>query len=309
MIEIPPGGSLPPFRVAVEEAIYVLQGRGITHVRAGAEAPQTFEWQSHSLFRIPGNFTYQLSNAQGGQPARLFINSYLPLAMSLVRNHEAFFQSPVVGSPATMGTGGEDFYARAVMHHNPGGGQTANYWAGNFFPDMRAWDELDPLTGRGAGGKAVHIQFPGSEISAHMSVFPPRTYKKAHRHGPGVVIVIPRGEGYSIMWPEGHDKVVVPWHEASCFVPPMRWYHQHFNVSEAADRYLAIHRPNCLVQMGRSGQTEEEFVRQDQIEYPDEDPMVRDLFEKELSKRGLTSLMPEAAYKDPNYRFELMKET
>ena len=76
-----------------------------------------------------------------------------------------------------------------------------------------------------------------------------------------------------------------------------------------SDRYLAIHRPNCLVQMGRSGQTEEDFVQQDQIEYPDEDPMVRELFDKELAKRGLTSLMPDEAYKDRNYRFALMKET
>jgi len=172
---------------------------------------------------------------------------------------------------------------------------------------MRAWDQLDALTIRGAGGKAVHVQFPGSEISGHMSVFPPRTYKKAHRHGPGTVIVIPRGEGYSIMWLEGQEKVIIPWHEGSCFVPPMRWYHQHFNVSDVADRYLAIHRPASLRKMGWSGESEEEFVQQDQIEYPDEDPMVRDLFQKELGKRGLSSVMPDEAYKDRNYRFELMK--
>jgi hypothetical protein len=42
-------------------------------------------------------------------------------------------------------------------------------------------------------------------MSAHMSVFAPRTYKKAHRHGPGRAILIPGGEGYSVMWPEGSD--------------------------------------------------------------------------------------------------------
>ena len=39
------------------------------------------------------------------------------------------------------------------------------------------------------------MEFPGSEISCHMSMFPPRTYKKAHRHGPGRAIVIPGGRG------------------------------------------------------------------------------------------------------------------
>ena len=41
----------------------------------------------------------------------------------------------------------------------------------------------------------------------------------------------------------------------------------------------------------------------DQIEYPDEDPMVRQRFESELAKRGLTSLMPDGAYKDPKFQW------
>jgi gentisate 1,2-dioxygenase len=76
-----------------------------------------------------------------------------------------------------------------------------------------------------------------------MSVFDARLYKKAHRHGPGRVIVIPVGEGYSIMWEEGKDKVVVPWHEASLFVPPNKWFHQHFNAGGDPARYLAFHPP------------------------------------------------------------------
>ena len=33
-------------------------------------------------------------------------------------------------------------------------------------------------------------------------------------------LVIPAGEGFSYMWPEGREKVFIPWHEASVFVPP-----------------------------------------------------------------------------------------
>ena len=39
----------------------------------------------------------------------------------------------------------------------------------------------------------------------------------------------------------------------------------------------------------------------DMFEYPDEDPWIRQKFEDELGKKGLTSLMPEAAYQDRNY--------
>ncbi len=126
-----------------------------------------------------------------------------------------------------------------------------------------------------------------------MSVFPSRTYKKGHRHGPGVFIVIPVGEGYSVMWKEGEERIFAPWHEASCFTP--RYYHQHFNVGSTPARYIAFHP---------SGGRRFQDVARDQIEYPDEDPWIRQTFEEELAKRGLTSLMPEEAYKDRDYQWE-----
>ena len=41
----------------------------------------------------------------------------------------------------------------------------------------------------------------------------------------------------------------------------------------------------------------------DQIEYPDEDPWIRQTFEAELAKRGLTSLMPDEAYRQPGFEW------
>jgi len=164
---------------------------------------------------------------------------------------------------------------------------------------MRAWDKLDSNARRGAGGRSVYIQFPDSEMSCHMSVFDARLYKKAHRHGPGRVIVIPVGEGYSIMWEEGKEKVVVPWHEASCFVPPNKWFHQHFNAGGEPARYLALHPP-----MQFHGHAEKvEDRAKDQIEYVNEDPWVREKFESELAKRGLTSLMPPETYTNPDFEW------
>ncbi len=178
---------------------------------------------------------------------------------------------------------------------SPGGGGA--FWYGNFFPDMKAWDQLVPFRGRGAGGRAVWIRFPSSPLWSHMSIFPSRTYKKAHRHGPGVVIVIPDGEGFSVMWPEGKERVVIPWHEASVFVPPDRWFHQHFNVSGLPSRYLAFHSPRGLNAYSEKVQDR----ARDQIEYPDEDPWIRETFEGELAKRGLKTLMPAEAYQDKNF--------
>ncbi len=40
-----------------------------------------------------------------------------------------------------------------------------------------------------------------------------------------------------------------------------------------------------------------------QIEYPDEDPWIRQKFEQELAIRGHASLMPPEAYQDRDYQW------
>ena len=295
VLEIPPGKTTKPFQVAVDDCIYVLAGRGITTLRADENGPsRTFEWDTHSLFLVPANHTYQLSNTQGNQAARVLVSNYLPLAMSVLPEPEFFFNHPLMEDRLTG-----EFYSEAVAHSSGPNASTASHWLGNFFPDLRAWDKLDTMAFRGAGGRAVMIEFPGSPVTAHMSVFPSRTYKKAHRHGPGYIIVIPAGEGYSIMWPQNGEKIVIPWHEGSCFVPPRRWFHQHFNVSEHFDRYLAIHPPEKF--QGQGEKLEDPIA--DQIEYTEEEQLIRLRFSDELTKRGLTSLIPEEAYTDPDYTF------
>ncbi len=51
LTEIPPGKSLSPSKFAIDELVYVLEGRG--------------------LVLIPFNCTRQFSNMQGNKPARL----------------------------------------------------------------------------------------------------------------------------------------------------------------------------------------------------------------------------------------------
>jgi len=136
-----------------------------------------------------------------------------------------------------------------------------------------------------------------------MAYFGSRTYKKAHRHEPGDAIVIPGGEGFSVLWPEGQDKIFVPWQERSMFVPPNQWWHQHFNAGSTPARYLAFHVIPALLTYSN----QEESVSRNQIEYPDEDPWIRQTFESELAKRGMTSLMPEEAYRDPNYQWKAVE--
>jgi oxalate decarboxylase/phosphoglucose isomerase-like protein (cupin superfamily) len=300
--EIPAGQTLPPVKFSLDEIVYVADGHGLTTVQNADGSSRTFEWQKHSLFMLPRNSTSQFSNVRGTEPARLLHYNYLPSAMSIVPDPDFYFNNPY-SSGSTLDS---EFYSEAKVSipsdesRDTGLSRGMAYWMGNFFPDMRAWDRLVPFKGRGAGGHVVWIRYPGATMTNHMSVFPAQTYKKAHRHGPGVVIIIPGGEGFSVMWPEGQDKVFIPWHEGSVFVPPNRWFHQHFNVGEHNGRYLAFHAPRNM----SSNWERVEDRQRDQIEYPDEDPWIRKTFEEQLDQRGLKSKMLEQAYKDRNFEWD-----
>jgi hypothetical protein len=109
-------------------------------------------------------------------------------------------------------------------------------------------------------------------------------------------VIILKGEGFSLTWPEGQEIKRYDWRAGSLLVPPERWFHQHFNVGNEPARYLALKPfssrkfPGLRKQWGTS-----ESVKQggDQIEYDDEDPRVRQMFEEELARRGVKSRMEE----------------
>jgi hypothetical protein len=298
VIEVRPGETLTVRGFAFDEIAYSLNGYGLTaHVMPDG-AKRVFEWQPTSMFLMPRRQPYQLTNADGTKPARLMFFNYLPMAMSTVPDPEFYFDNPLLSGGSVQ----KDFYAEARMVKPNEVGQGAYlgkrvYWYGSFFPSMRTWDKMASNAHRGAGGTSVYCQFPDTELSAHMSEFASGTYKKAHRHGPGRAIVIPKGEGYSIMWEEGKEKVIIPWHEGSLFVPPDRWFHQHFNIGREPARYLAMHPP-----MQFHGHAEKVLDRaKDQIEYVDEDPAIRERFESELDKRGLKSLIEPRLYTERDF--------
>ena len=299
VVEIPPGKSIAPTRLALEELVYVVKGRGICTVWGADGLPRkSFEWGDHAIFMVPPNYTYQLSSVQGSEPARVLASNYLPLALQAVPNLDFFLNNPQIDLNIVYGEDTNPFSEAVVTH--PTGNQSGlrNLWIGNFLPDMATWDKLEPYRTRGAGGTTVYFRSRTGK-GGHMSVFPPGRYKMGHRHGPGRVIVIPAGEGYSIVWPPGGEKTVIPWQEGTVFTPPEQWYHQHFNVGRTPARYIAFGPPRVL-----SGHYREGDLANQQIAYPDEEPWIRQKFEEELAKRGLSSDIPEEAYRDRNYKWD-----
>ena len=92
--EVPPGGSIKPFKQAIDEMVYVASGQGTASVWSGDGEPHTFEWSPRSLFLVPRNSWAQFNNMQGDRPARLLHYNYLPIAMSAIPNPEFFFNNP-----------------------------------------------------------------------------------------------------------------------------------------------------------------------------------------------------------------------
>ena len=54
--------------------------------------------------------------------------------------------------------------------------------------------------------------------------------------------------------------------------------------------------------MGMSEQVQN--LSEDQIEYPNEEPWIRQMFEEELAKRDIPCGMPDGAYRDVNYQWD-----
>ena len=325
VLEIPPGETLPPFRMALEEVIYVFEGNGIASVWAEGQPKITFEWQKHSLFRIPVNYSYELSNARGDRPALTLHVNLLPdghghesrrglLLQQLVRGPQpALWELSEVllccGSPGAAVGAGEFLVGARSMGYEPGSGagtlaaERASStpgrlrWYGNFFPDLSVWDKLE------AGGSAGRLSyrggifFPGSAFSTRLMVLPSRRYRAAHRHAAGVTIVgIQEADGFVLMWPEGGDYLVAPWKEGTVFVPPYHWYHMHLNSCPVENRQLRIRAPRP----GANPSADPKRL----IPFAEQDPWIRQKFEEELAIRGLTSLMPEEAYTNPDFEWD-----
>ena len=312
MLEIPPGETIPPFRMALEEVIYVFEGNGIANVWAEGQPKITFEWQKHSLFRIPANYSYELSNARGDQPALTLHVNLLPMAMGTNPSEDYFFNNPYVDLSQMYGD--EGFYSAAARPVQVSGrssfssgarsmasgtepGRSNMLWYGNFFPDLSVWDKLDVDGSAGRLAYRGRIFFPGSAFSTGLMVLPSRRYRAAHRHAAGVTIVgIQEADGFVLMWQEGGEYLVAPWKEGSVFVPPYHWYHMHMNSGPVENRQLRIRAP-------RPGANPSADAKR-MIPFVEQDPWIRQKFEEELAKRGLTSLMPDEAYTNPNFEWD-----
>jgi mannose-6-phosphate isomerase-like protein (cupin superfamily) len=280
LLDIPPGGATNEVHHLYETVHLVLEGHGSTVVRGPAGQQRSFEWGRGSLFGLPINGAYRLYNSSGQARARVAVVANLPMVMKQFRSEEFVFNTPH-GFPDRWGE--ERFYrgegvfipTREMRH----------MWETVLIPDVLTFDRLVDSPNRGAGSANIQFVLGESTMRAHISAVGVGNYKKAHIHGEGVHIIQLGDAGYSLYWLEGQEPRRVDWKFGMLHAPADREWHQHFNVGDSPGRYLPISYGNFRYPFTKANVANVlhryEHKSAIQIEYEDENPRIRELFETE----------------------------
>jgi mannose-6-phosphate isomerase-like protein (cupin superfamily) len=287
--ELPPGGQTGPQRHLYEEVVYVLAGRGSTTVEAADGSRHGFEWGVGSLFALPLNARYQHFNTSGREPARFAAVTSLPLVLNAFHSERFVFDNPF-GFDERLGE--ERFFKGAgqLLPVRPGRHQ----WQTNFVPDLVNF-ELQSWEQRGVGSSNIKFVLADGTMHAHMSELAVGTYKKAHRHGPDFHIFPVTGQGYSLFWyPDDAEPRRVDWRPGWVYAPTDMIFHQHFNTAPKPSRYLAVAFGSIRYPFSSDkkilfgdGVDRDVQLGGRQIEYEDEHPRIRTIFEAALRESGV----------------------
>lgn len=297
--EIPAGGSLNPQRHLYEEFIYVVSGRGTASVWYGSTSKRSFEWRQGDLFAPPLNAWYQLTNSQRDKPVRMFVVTGAPVFMNLFHNYDFIFNNDFEFKDRYHGE--ENYFSNAgtLLEISGSAWEGAHpVWETNFLRDTRTFD-VPVLEQMGGGGFGImNLELSQNTMEAHISQFPSGSYKKGHRHDAGAFIIHIAGKGYSFLWYDGEPKQRFDWREGTILVPGDSQWHQHFSTGKVPARQLALRWHGKKFRFGkRWGVDKDVKAGGDQIEYWDEDPDIRQIFEAQLAKEGLKSKMDPNLYR------------
>jgi hypothetical protein len=183
----------------------------------------------------------------------------------------------------------------------------------NFIPSVTKM-ALDLWAYRGPGTN-MDVLMAGGRFICHVSEFPKGSYKKAHgsfggRHRPprtGLVsensYLFLSGEGYDLQWAPGVlPGLGVEWKRADfkrgSLMTNGHGIHQHFNTSDEAARYLVLRCADFPFGGGSKANEAARGVRGQemgdriQIEFENEDPRIRPMFEEECRRRSVRCAMP-----------------
>jgi oxalate decarboxylase/phosphoglucose isomerase-like protein (cupin superfamily) len=299
VMEIPAGGRNNPERHVYEEQLLFLTGEGETQFWQTKDPSKkvTVPWREGTVFSPPLNVNYQHFN-KGKEPARLVAVTDLPLKVDLFRNLDFIFGNDFAFSDRYDGQpdffdpeNSKDYAGNKTGHSLSIVNVVRNAWTWRLFHAGQGYRDVDR-----------HFVLSSNTMTGHIEQFPTGTYQRAHRHGPSSTIVLLAGTGYSLMWPtsigftpykdgKGDQVKRLDWKRGTMVVPPIQWFHMHFNNGKEPARFIKLggtpgnelYPVTTKVLEGGERYT---------IMWKDEDPYFRELFVKELTKNGGQLSMP-----------------
>jgi oxalate decarboxylase/phosphoglucose isomerase-like protein (cupin superfamily) len=297
--KIAPGGELFPERHLYEKIVYILEGEGVAEIQQRDRVPQNIRVETGSLFSPPLNSLHRLIN-YSREPLTFLAVTTAPMALDHYHNEQFIFQSDFSFNDRYDGEAG---YFEPTSERYLSSNNRQWVWETNFIPDVRR-ARLDAQEQKGAGVNITQFEISSNTLIGHLAEWPAGRYHKAHFHGGGAVLVVLRSEGYSLMWPNhlgarpyengfGDQVVRVGWMPGSVFSPPTNWFHQHFNTGPEPALQLALRCGSQKFPLGirvaaiRAGVYTSVKKGGTLIEYADEDPAIRRMYEAELARKGI----------------------
>ncbi|MBM4262560.1 MAG: hypothetical protein FJ145_14165 [Deltaproteobacteria bacterium] len=290
--KIPPGGTTLPERHLYEKMIYMFQGEGVAEFQQRDQVPRSILWRAGSLFSPPLNTLHRLMN-QSDQPALFLAVTTAPVALDHYRNEQFVFHNEFSFNERFDGDLG---YFESRDGRFLGLSQREWVHQSNFIPDVPA---LAHPGGRKRRVKIARFEMAKNSLIGQLVEWPVGRYRKAHCRSGGVVLVILRSSGYSLMWPSHlgtqpyknglSDQVVrLDWAPGSVFSPPPNWFHQHFNIGAEPAQTLAFFCGSEEFPLSRRNDGANAVANPGSLhELHGDDPSIRRMYEDELAKNGI----------------------
>lgn len=257
LVEIPPGGRVPPHRHLAEEIIYVIAGHGYTEMWArDREERHRYEWADGDLLSPSLNTWHQHVNSSPDESARYISITTAPITRNIFPSPEFVASSDFVF---------EQRWQQGITQqpeYTPHGGfessEVVRMRVGHFLPNLPerklrqrrkgAWGITILPEGDLAGNRVLEMEVrekDGEEFTdeqAHL-----------HRHPWEVIYIVLQGEGYSNVHGDGEPMRRKNWQKGDLFIAPANEYHDNRAQPSTKTRYLQVKASGYFHGVGNVG--------------------------------------------------------
>ena len=248
LLEIQPSGETSPEKHIYEEILFCVSGQASVRYWWEDIGEASFECGPGAIFASPLNTWHRIVNESMSEAARFLAITSAPATFSLLGDPGPIYDNEY--SFYDRFDPGNDFFSRPARIVTIRGRETVTT---NLISDIQTFALKEEGT-PGESSRQRKLSLANNRGNVFVGEYPGRRYSLAHHHEPGIHVYIPRGEGFTSMWPKeagirpyqdgNADQVVhFSFRAGSIYVPPRGWFHNHYNVNDAPYLYVGVGPP------------------------------------------------------------------